>query len=101
MEKLGPATSSKIRDWLGATKASILPVLRMDRDDEVDQHDPPTWMRDLVTLRDPTCVFPHCQRASRNCDLDHTIPYDDTGPPGQTRPANLIRGLTTPAAWRN
>ena len=46
-------------------------------------------MRDLVILRDPTCVFPHCQRDSRGCDLDHIDPYDDTGPPGQTRPANL------------
>ena len=46
-------------------------------------------MRDLVILRDPRCVFPHCQRDARACDLDHTIPYDDTGPPGQTRPDNL------------
>ena len=61
----------------------------MDRDDAVDAHDPPAWMRDLVILRDPRCVFPHCQRDARGCDLDHTIPYDDTGPPGQTRPANL------------
>ncbi len=57
--------------------------------DAVDAHDPPAWMRDLVILRDPRCVFPHCQRDARACDLDHIIPYDDTGPPGQTRPANL------------
>ena len=40
----------------------------------VDAHDPPAWMRDLVILRDPRCVFPHCQRDARACDLDHTIP---------------------------
>ena len=89
VEKLGPATTAKIRDWLGHTKATIQPVLRMDRTDAVDPHDPPTWMRDLVILRDPQCVFPHCQRDSRACDLDHIVPYDDTGPPGQTRPDNL------------
>ena len=26
---------------------------------------------------------------ARSCDLDHTIPYDPDGPPGQTRAQNL------------
>ncbi len=64
VENLGPATTAKIRAWLGDTSATIQPVLRMDRDDAVDAHDPPAWMRDLVILRDPTCVFPHCERHS-------------------------------------
>ena len=34
-------------------------------------------------------VFPYCQTHARDCDLDHVIPYDDTGPPGQTNPQNL------------
>ncbi len=89
VENLGPATTAKIRAWLGDTKATIQPVLRTDRTDAVDAHDPPTWMRDLVILRDPTCVFPHCERHSRSCDLDHIVPFDDTGPPGQTQPDNL------------
>ena len=46
-------------------------------------------MRDLVHLRDGHCVFPSCQVDARSCDLDHTIPYDQNGPPGQTRPENL------------
>ncbi|MGI8645894.1 MAG: HNH endonuclease signature motif containing protein, partial [Nocardioides sp.] len=68
---------------------TIGPVLPMDRDDAIDPHDPPGWMRDLILLRDPTCVFPHCQRDSRACDIDHTTPYDEHGPAGQTRPDNL------------
>jgi hypothetical protein len=40
-------------------------------------------MRELVTLRDPHCVFPWCHTDSRSCDID------DGGPPGQTNPANL------------
>ncbi len=98
-EKLGPATAAKIRDWVGHSRVTIQPVLRIDRTDAVDAHDPPAWMRDLVILRDPRCVFPHCQRDARACDLDHTIPYDDTGPPGQTRPDNLAplcRDTTAP-----
>jgi hypothetical protein len=46
-------------------------------------------MRDLVHLRDGHCIFPRCQVDARSCDLDHTNPYDQNGPPGQTRPANL------------
>jgi hypothetical protein len=61
----------------------------MDRADAVDEHDPPAWMKELVRLRDPVCVFPHCQRSSRGCDLDHLDPYHEHGPPGQTRPDNL------------
>ena len=32
---------------------------------------------------------PRCQVDARTCDLDHTIPYDQNGPPGQTRAGNL------------
>jgi 5-methylcytosine-specific restriction endonuclease McrA len=46
-------------------------------------------MRELVILRDQHCVFPHCTRDARTCDLDHITPYDPEGPPGQTRPHNL------------
>ena len=46
-------------------------------------------MRDLIMLRDGHCIFPRCQVDARSCDLDHTIPYDENGPPGQTRPENL------------
>ena len=61
----------------------------MDRADAVDAHHPPDWMRELVTLRDPRCVFPHCTRSSRLADLDHTVAYDEHGPPGQTNAENL------------
>ena len=84
-----PPPLAQIKDWVGHSRVTIQPVLHTDRTDAVDAHDPPAWMRDLVILRDPRCVFPHCQRDARACDLDHTIPYDDTGPPGQTSPDNL------------
>ena len=46
-------------------------------------------MRELVILRDKPCIFPFCNRDARACDLDHIIPYDENGPPGQTRPDGL------------
>jgi hypothetical protein len=88
-ERLGPATLARIGEWLGRSRATILPVLDLQRSDAVDEHDPPEWMRELVVLRDRHCVFPWCERDSRACDLDHIEPFDEEGPPGQTRPDNL------------
>ena len=89
IEKLGAATLTKIRTWVGHHQVVIQPVLNMARRDAVDSHDPPGWMRDLVILRDGHCIFPRCQVDARSCDLDHSIPYDENGPPGQTTPENL------------
>ena len=89
IEKLGAATLTKIRHWVGHHQVVIQPVLNMARRDAVDSHDPPPWMRDLVHLRDNHCIFPRCQVEARSCDLDHTIPYDHNGPPDQTTAANL------------
>ena len=89
IEKLGAATLTKIRDWVGHHQVVIQPVLNMQRGDAVDVHDPPPWMRELVMLRDGHCIFPRCTTDARSCDLDHTIPYQPDGPPGQTHAGNL------------
>ncbi len=88
-EKLGTATIARIKDWAGRSRVTIQPVLDMGRTDAVDQHDPPAWMRELVILRDQHCVFPWCNRDARASDIDHIAPYEQNGPPGQTRPENL------------
>ncbi len=92
VEKLGAATITKLRQWVGHHQVVVQPVLNMQRRDAVDQHDPPAWMQELVRLRDGHCVFPACRVDARDCDLDHEIPYqliEDGGPPGQTRPDGL------------
>ncbi len=109
MERLGTATLDLLRDWLQRTRnVSVRPVLDLDRDDGVDVHDPPAWMRESVILRDRHCVFPGCGIDARVCDLDHIEAYvspDDGGPPGQTRPSNLAalcrrhHRLKTFTAW--
>jgi hypothetical protein len=86
VERLGPLTTATIKDWVGHAGVTVLPVLREDRTDAVDQHDPPAWMRELVILRDQHCVFPLCATDARSCDLDHIEEYV---PPGQTHPGNL------------
>jgi hypothetical protein len=97
IEKLGATTTQLLTDWLkrfaaAGTKITLRPVLDLNSDQAVDQHDPPDAMRETVVLRDAHCVFPGCGRDSRICDLDHIteyLPMEDGGPPGQTRPGNL------------
>src|SRR3954447_21602964 len=97
IEKLGAATDQLLTDWLrghaaAGGKVMIRPVLDLSSTQAVDQHDPPSDMRELCMLRDAFCVFPGCIRDSRSCDLDHItayIPMADGGPPGQTNPLNL------------
>jgi hypothetical protein len=97
IEKLGAATTQMLTDWLArftaaGAKITLRPVLDLNNDRAVDQHDPPDAMRETVLLRDAHCVFPGCRRDSRACDLDHIteyLPMEDGGPPGQTRPGNL------------
>ena len=98
VERLGPATLTKIRDWLKTSGATITPVIDLNRTQARDLHDPPGWMRELVILRDGHCVFPWCATDARSGDIDHIEPYhhghDDRAdanraPPGQTHPDNL------------
>jgi hypothetical protein len=87
-EKLGPLTLNLLRSWLaGLDHVSIRPVLDPARQDTVDGHNPPSWMREAVIQRDGHCVFPGCRIDARATDLDHIVAYrspDEGGPPGQT-----------------
>ena len=93
VEKLGPATVDKIRDWLGRSEDVVIrPVLDLNRCPTVDGHDPTEEIREIVILRDGHCIFPWCTVDARRTDLDHIVPYvpiDEGGPPGQTNPDNL------------
>jgi hypothetical protein len=77
------------RRWTGTHRVRASQVIDLNRDDAVDEHDPPDWMRTQVKERDRQCVFPHCAVDAERCDLDHIDPYIEDGPPGQTNPDNL------------
>ena len=92
IEKLGAATLTKIRDWVGHHQVVIQPVLNMARRDAVDSHDPPGWMRDLVLLRDGHCIFPEMHRSTpapaTSTTPSPTTPTDHPAEPGpRTSPA--------------
>ena len=93
VERLGPATVEKIRDWLRRSDHVVIrPVLDLNSCPAVDGHDPSEEIREIVILRDGHCVFPWCTVDARATDIDHIEPYvpmDEGGPPGQTNPHNL------------
>ena len=66
IEKLGAATEQLLADWLSrhaapAARSSSDPSSTSAQSNAVDQHDPPTAMRELCLLRDAHCVFPGCR----------------------------------------
>ena len=89
IEKLGAATLTKIRDWVGHHQVVIQPVLNMQRGDAVDVHDPPVWMREHVMLRDGHCIFPGCPSTPEPATSTTPSPTTRTDHPAKPRPDNL------------
>lgn len=104
--RLGAVGEDVFERWVAIYDVKVSRVIDLSKTWTVDQHDPPGSMRTLVRARDRHCVFPECEVPARACDLDHIVPYDENGPPGQTSPqalACLCRGhhlLKTFHGWR-
>jgi hypothetical protein len=52
---------------------------------------PPTGLAHLVRVRQRTCSFPGCRRPARQCDLDHSVPFDQGGATCECNLAPLCR----------
>ena len=90
VENLGPATPAKIHAWLGHSRATIQPPLRMDRNRP----------RSTPTTRRPGCATwsssatppassPTANATAEPATSTTSTPTTTHGPPGQTSPANL------------
>ncbi len=111
VERIGATSLELVETWLAGRQFTVRPVLDLTRFTGSslapgngtgtpptgplaprDGHDPSPAMREVVFLRDASCVFPGCRRDSRGCDLDHIepwVPPGEGGPPGQTNLLNL------------
>ncbi|MCL2489406.1 MAG: 13E12 repeat family protein [Propionibacteriaceae bacterium] len=88
-EKIGPLLVDQVKQVTQAANIKLTPVIHVGGAGEtVDSYEIPTRLREHMILREPYDVAPWSSIESRNCDLDHTIPFQP-GQPGQTRPANL------------
>jgi hypothetical protein len=85
-------TPGQVRDWCGtAENVVIKPVIDPTVHDPVDTPVVPDRHRELVAVRDHTCVFPWCTRPARSCDVDHTVPSARAGPTCPCNEAALCR----------
>ncbi len=80
-------TVEQLGEWCtdSDTQVKIQPVLDLNEHLHTDAYKPTPWLREQVIETHPTCVFPHCTRPSRSCDLDHIIDW----PLGPTDSLNL------------
>ena len=91
-------TPGQLRDLCGAASQVVVkPVLDPTAHDPVDTRVVPDRHRELIAVRDQTCVFPWCTRPARSCDADHTIPAARGGP---TCPCNRCRAKRKPQVAR-
>ncbi|WP_235547715.1 HNH endonuclease signature motif containing protein, partial [Nocardioides sp. Root224] len=75
------ATIDQLVEWCtqAGTRVSIRPVLDLSEEITVDRYTPTARQREQAILLTPTCVFPHCNKDARGCDLDHITAYASGG----------------------
>ena len=87
-DRSGPITLAHAREVLGHAHVTIRPVIDLAHQLPADAYEFTGTLREAAFLAIPVDCFPYAVSTSRRMQLDHTIPYDDHGPPGQTRLAN-------------
>ena len=89
VEKIGPILIDQVKQLTQATNVRLTPVIHIGGAGEtVDMYETPLRLKEQLFLRDPYDIAPWSSINSRDCDIDHTIPYQP-GIPGQTRLNNL------------
>ncbi len=89
-EDIGPLIASQLSELIGHGAYTVKPVIDLNDAVSVDAYEIPDRIRERVKLQHPVEVFPYGTRETHPAmDLDHIQPYEPTGPPGQTTPANL------------
>jgi hypothetical protein len=66
------------------TRVDIRPVIDLADQVSVNAYEHPDAIADRVHLLAGGDYFPYATCATRHVDLDHPMPYDPDGPPGQT-----------------
>ncbi len=63
-----------------AKSAKLVPLVHPGDAAPEPQYTPSKALADFVRCRDLTCRWPGCDVPATQCDIDHSIPYDDGGP---------------------
>ncbi len=89
----GPAAGEPVLGWAAGLRERLL-VLESGTCQHARQaagYVPPARLRHLVQIRQRRCCFPGCRRPARQCDLDHSVPYDQGGMTCECNLAPLCR----------
>ncbi len=89
VEDLGAIGLEQLIDLLQHAHVTCRPVIDLADQVAVDSYECPESIRERIRLTNPTDYFPYATTASRRLDLDHVVPFDRHGPPGQTGTHNL------------
>jgi hypothetical protein len=84
VEGLGPRTYASLAELLARTDLVVKPVIDLNDRVRTTAYEHPESLKERVHLTTGGDYWPYATSTSRNVDYDHPIPYDDTGPPGQT-----------------
>ncbi len=84
VEGLGPHSLAQLRRLLGGREVTVVPVLDLAEAVATNAYEHPEAIKTRIHLLRPGSGFPHATCTSRTVDLDHPLPYDPEGPPGQT-----------------
>ncbi len=86
VEGVGPIDVRQLPRSSATADVTVTPVLDLRERRRVDAYEHPESTKDHVWVQTGGDCFPFTPRtATRDgVDFDHAIPYDDTGPPGQT-----------------
>ena len=101
-----PITAQWVKRHLGGSRITVTPVIDLANQIPVDAWEIPQRHRHAVHLMTPADTFPFATNTTRNKQIDHTIPYDRAGPPGQSRIGNygpmtaFHHRLKTHGGWR-
>ena len=90
IEGVGPIDITQLAEVLGNADVTVTPVLDIRLRRRTDAYEHPEILKDHVWTQTGGDCFPFTPRTATrdHVDFDHAIPYDDTGPPGQTGPHN-------------
>ena len=88
-EELGAMTRRQLLELLRHDHVTLKPVIDLDEGAAADCYEVPRAISERLHLLRPADCFPFGSCLTRRQDQDHTVPFRDTGPPGQTRLGNL------------
>ena len=88
VEDMAPITAHWVKQHFGGCRITVTPVIDLANQIPVDAWEIPTRHRHAVHLMSPADTFPFATNTNRGKQIDHTIPYQASGPPGQSRIGN-------------